>query len=293
MNGEFSECRDHPPSVAEFGCALVVSSSLAKWSKDGSKLAMVDEGGKRLLVRDSCNMEIVPGGLHSCLKEVEVLEWSPDGDLIFCGMLKEGLVQIFSISRPEWHCRVKEGVAGLSKVQWVPDSRHILTFSDFGLHLNLWCLVTKKVHQIRQPTSIDFSPDGCCMAVAVRRNCHDSIGMYDATSMDWTCTREFSVETTDLVRIRWSPDGGCVAVQDGSLEYAVLLYSPEGQLFRKYVAYENALGVKLVSWHPQGLFLAVSSYDEVCTLLCFNDNIRPKTIILLRASRGRGFCIFL
>lgn len=53
--------------------------------------------------------------------------------------------QIFSISKPSWQCRIREGMAGMVRAQWSPDARHVLTFSDYSLHMSIWSLSTKQV----------------------------------------------------------------------------------------------------------------------------------------------------
>ena len=42
--------------------------------------------------------------------------------------------KVFSIDNPDWKCKIDEGSAGLLHANWSPDSRHILTTSDF--HVN-------------------------------------------------------------------------------------------------------------------------------------------------------------
>lgn len=47
----------------------------------------------------------------------------------------------------------------------------------------------------------------------------------------------------------------------------MLIYSPDGRCLFKYAAYENALGVKSVTWSPCGQFLGVGSYDQIVRVL--------------------------
>ncbi len=37
------------------------------------------------------------------------------------------------MEEPEWTCKIDEGSAGLSEARWSPDSRHILTTSEFNV----------------------------------------------------------------------------------------------------------------------------------------------------------------
>lgn len=50
-----------------------------------------------------------------------------------------------SVSRPSWQCRIREGMAGMVRALWVPDARHVVTFSDFNLHMSVWSLSTRQV----------------------------------------------------------------------------------------------------------------------------------------------------
>jgi hypothetical protein len=61
-------------------------------------------------------------------------KWSKDSDFILCSLNKRNIVQVFSLENPEWKCKIDEGSAGLIQVCWSPDSRHILTTSDFNVN---------------------------------------------------------------------------------------------------------------------------------------------------------------
>lgn len=63
--------------------------------------------------------------------------------------------------------------------------------------------------------------------------------------------------------LQWSPDGSCIAVWEGPLDYGVCLYSADGEYLSQYSAYSGALGIKCVAWAPSGQLLAIGSYDEV------------------------------
>lgn len=40
-------------------------------------------------------------------------------------------LQVWSLEKPDWTCKIDEGLAGLVAVQWSPDGRHILSTADF------------------------------------------------------------------------------------------------------------------------------------------------------------------
>jgi hypothetical protein len=74
-----------------------------------------------------------------------------------------------------WSCKISEGVAGMTHALWAPDSRHVITVSDFQLHASVWSLVDSSKSMIRHPKlgaeGFAFSPDGLLLAVAERHDC--------------------------------------------------------------------------------------------------------------------------
>ncbi|KAG8505461.1 WD repeat-containing protein WRAP73 [Galemys pyrenaicus] len=83
----------------------------------------------RLVVRDAHSLQVLQ--LFACLDQIQHLEWSADSLFILCAMYRRGLVQVWSLERPEWHCKIDEGSAGLVASCWSPDGRHILNTTDF------------------------------------------------------------------------------------------------------------------------------------------------------------------
>ncbi|KAK0041313.1 WD repeat-containing protein WRAP73 [Biomphalaria pfeifferi] len=192
-------------------------------------------------------------------------------------MFKRGLVQVWSLEVPDWHCKIDEGSAGLSSVVWSPDGRHILTTADFNLRITVWSLVTKSVSYIRYPKqcdkALDFSKNGKFMALAERRDCKDHISIFSCQA--WSLVRHFESETDDLGGLQWSPDSRVLCVWDSCFTYKVLLYSLDGRCLSKFSAYDLALGIKALTWSPTSQFLAIGSYDEKVRVL---NHITWKTV---------------
>lgn len=82
---------------------------------------------------------------YSFIDLVSDLEWSPDSNLIMIGIAKRGLVFVKSLVDDEWQCKIDEGMAGLSKCRWGPDSTHVITISEFKLRMSVWVLSDKSV----------------------------------------------------------------------------------------------------------------------------------------------------
>ena len=241
------------------------AAGLVHFSPDGKLVACAV--AYRLLIRDADTLQIVQ--LYSCVDAIDGVEWSRDSAYVLCTIAKRGVAQVWSVSNAEWHCKVDEGPVGLAHARWSPDGRHVLAAADFNLRITIWSLLDRSVYYIRYPKfareGLDFSADGRQMALAERRDFHDSVNIFECDG--WTPVRAFAVATQDLADLKWSPDGSVICCVDTVLQYQVLLYSAAGKHLQTYRPYEHALGVKSVSWCPDGRFLALGSYDERARIL--------------------------
>ena len=112
------------------------SSALIFPSPDGQQLAVAV--AHRLVIRRADTLQIEQ--LFTCNDTINAVEWSADGALVLCLVSKRDLCHVYCVADPDWKCRVTEGVAGLVHAKWAPDSRHLVTFADFNLHLTVWPL---------------------------------------------------------------------------------------------------------------------------------------------------------
>lgn len=249
----------------DFSEVFKLSNQLCKFSPDGKYMASCVQ--YRLVIREVKSLQILQ--LYTCLDQIQHVEWSADSMFILCAMYKRGIVQVWSLEQPDWHCKIDEGSAGLVSSCWSPDGRHILNTSEFHLRITLWSLSAKSVSYIKYPKpcqqGISFTRDGRHMALAERRDCKDYISIFVCN--DWRLLRHFDTDTQDLDGIAWAPNGCILAVWDSCLEYKMLLYSLDGRLLSTYCAYEWSLGIKSVTWCSSSQFLAVGSFDEKIRIL--------------------------
>jgi WD40 repeat protein len=148
--------------------------------------------------------------------------------------------------------------------RWVPDSRQVITISDFQLRLTIWSLVDESVSYIKNPKhhdkGISFTSNGKFMALAERNNCKDFIGIYYCG--DWKLMNHFEVDTADLADLMWAKDDTAIVVWDNPIECRLLIYSATQGLLAQHIPYEHALGFRTVNFSPSGQFLAAGSYDQ-------------------------------
>ncbi|XP_075695518.1 WD repeat-containing protein WRAP73 [Rhinoderma darwinii] len=266
-----------------FSEVFKLSNQLCKFSPNGKYLASCVQ--YRLVIRDVRTLQILQ--LYTCLDQIQHVEWSADSMFVLCAMYKRGIVQVWSLELPDWHCKIDEGSAGLVSSCWSPDGRHILNTTEFHLRITLWSLSAKSVSYIKYPKAcqkgIAFTSDGRHMALAERRDCKDYISIFVCN--DWRLLRHFETDTQDVTGIDWAPNGCVLAVWDTCLEYKVLLYSLDGRLLSSYSAYEWSLGIKSVAWSPSSQFLCVGSYDEKVRILNhvtwkpIKELVHPATIV--------------
>ncbi|KAJ7306461.1 hypothetical protein JRQ81_009815 [Phrynocephalus forsythii] len=248
-----------------FSDVFKVSNQLCKFSPDGKCLASGVQ--YRLVIRDVNTLQILQ--LFTCLDQIQHVEWSSDSLFILCAMYRRGIVQVWSLEQPDWHCKIDEGSAGLVASSWSPDGRHILNTTEFHVFLASCKQVVKLTCGRQLPRiSMQYIP-GSSESVVVRKHTVDSC--FATTILRLLKTRLCTEWEWGGVKVVAHVDH----VKISFFQYKVLLYSLDGRLLSTYCAYEWSLGVKSIAWSPSSQFLAISSYDEKVRLL---NHVTWKTI---------------
>jgi hypothetical protein len=117
--------------MADFTEIYKQSSSLCRFSPNGEFVATAVQ--QRLVIRQTQTLQILQ--LYTCLDTIQYIEWCMDSDLILVASYKLKTFQVWKLSDEKWGAEVDEGLAGLVRLLWAPDGRHVLSFSDFNVNV--------------------------------------------------------------------------------------------------------------------------------------------------------------
>ncbi|KAF5385412.1 hypothetical protein D9757_005386 [Collybiopsis confluens] len=202
---------------------------------------------------------------------ISSIGWSCDSEYILAASAKAGVVQVFKLRDEDWKARIDCGAEGLTKAIWTPDGRTILCFSEWGLRVTVWSLVTGIATYIQFPLYPDrgyaFRADGRYFALAERHKSKDTLGLYD-TSDSYRIVRHFALPTSSLASFSLSPTGNHISAWEGPLEYKLYILTLAGHCLKKFAPEpEPVLGIREVAWHPSGMFLAILGFDDKVQIL--------------------------
>ncbi|KAI0653693.1 YVTN repeat-like/Quino protein amine dehydrogenase [Cubamyces menziesii] len=236
--------------------------------------------------------------------------WSCDSEYVLGACAKTGVVSVFKLRDEEWSARIEAGAEGLMKAEWAPDGRTVLCFSEWGLRVTMWSLVTGAATYIQYPIHPDrgyaFRQDARYFVLAERHKSKDTLGVYDAHEA-YRLVRHFPLPTGSLASLSLSPTGNYLAVWEGPLEYKLYIVTLAGNILGTFTPDPDpGFGIRMVSWHPSGMFLAVAGSDdkvhilesltwnpiatfELPTRIPAGVNVWREPSGWLEATHGRGF----
>ncbi|KAF8230672.1 WD repeat-containing protein 8 [Tricholoma matsutake] len=194
------------------------------------------------------------------------LSWSCDSEYILAACAKRGVVNLIKLRDAEWNGRIDAGAEGLVKAEWAPDGRTVLCFSEWGLRVTVWSLLTGTATHIQFPVHPDrgytFRSDGHYFLLAERHKSRDTLGIYD-TLDSYKLVRHFPLPTASLFSLSLSPTGNNLAVWEGPLEYKLYVLSLSGTILATFSPdADPGSGIRNVAWHPSGMFLVVGGWDD-------------------------------
>ena len=217
----------------------------------------------RLVVREFETLQIV--AVLTCIDTIDKVAWAPNSKSILSSSFKRGVSQLWTLQNSVCASKLDEGSSGLVDALWCPDSKQILTWSEFGVRINVWSLNHKRVSYIQNPK---LNSAGCIFykkqaIVCERRDREDFISIFKYS--DWTLTCNFKVSTDDMESCHVINDA--ILVCDSHLTPRYFVYDLKGSCHTKVDLYSNKLGVKCLAASSSEQFAAMGCYDATCKLL--------------------------
>ncbi|XP_042902001.1 WD repeat-containing protein WRAP73 isoform X3 [Parasteatoda tepidariorum] len=199
-----------------------------------------------------------------CDFSIDLILWSPDSDLITCCMLKQNLIQVWSLSDPSWRCKINENAINIAHISWAPDNRHLIVLSEFNFKITIWSLALSKSTVIANPKCVKncyaFSKCSKYMAVVERKDFMDFIGIYSCDNFQHL--KEFSIDCENAGEVYFSPVELVIAIVAAFSEYKVLFYTIDGRLINSFTKADASLGITSFSWSAQSFYIFVGDYLE-------------------------------
>jgi len=205
-------------------------------------------------------------------------------------------VLVFSLTNPAFRATISNGSGGLGPISHADfgcDDAEVMIWTSMGASVCVWSLDTgRMVAELKDPKffgsagaivkGCGWSRDGQAesagsgsdrgvFALLTRPGAQDIITLY--AGKEFTVIKSWTCDTLDAQGIKWSSDGRWLALWDAaSMGYKVQVYTADGHCFRTYNGdYFNdelkGLGVKRVEWEPNGMWLALASWEQGITLL--------------------------
>lgn len=290
-----------------------------------------------VVVRASSTLQVIR--TWTLEASISVLEWSPDGAFLLAahpGQKDDGVVFVVSLDPAKeandgsdagsgWVARIASGSDGLSHATWAPPlgPKTLILFSQNHLRASLYNLVDQHISAIEGPKhdKIAWTPKQPGQFASILKGAErESLYIFSLQRLGheerkkftnppksdgaWKVEQAFQLNMTDAQDVMWAPDGSCIAVWEGPLEYKVQIYTPLGHMRAAFLIEPDSdmgapvtrqgpaseprptaskrrtdaadlpnlvaggsSGVRHMEWHPSSSFLAVGGGDEKVRIL--------------------------
>ncbi len=197
-------------------------------------------------------------------------------------------VHVYDVNETHWSGRIECAASNFGRIADVAfghNANEVLVFSDFGVKLTIWSLITRRGVEIRDPKYLvhcyTYRPRTGHMAILTRPHAHDILMLLNPGDRGFI--KSVELPTVDAQEVTWSPDGRWLAIRDAaSTGHRLLIYTADGHLFKMYSNEENTndigLGLKRLEWSPLHGVLALGDYNDKVTILSKNTVIRPQLV---------------
>lgn len=197
----------------------------------------------------------------------------------------EANIRVFDINEPNWSGRIDRAANNLGKIADVVFGHRadeLLVFSDFGVKLTIWSLVTRRGVEIRDPKYLvqcySFRVGTGHLAIITRPHAQDILMLLNPG--DHSLVQSVELPTVDAQEVSWSLDGRWLAIRDAASNgHKLLIYTADGHLFKTWTKEGDdnqiGLGIKNLEWSPLHATLAIGDFNDTVTLFSKNTVISP------------------
>lgn len=197
-------------------------------------------------------------------------------------------IRVYSCTDKQFICKISDPTSSTTKatsITFGATHDEVMVFSDFGLKLNIFNLITSKSVEISSPKFYtagtaskghSYRQESGHMVLLTRCCGKDVVSLHSKSSYE--ITRSFIIDTIDAQGICWSPDGKWIAVWEAAGHgHKVMLYSADGHLYRAWSGptilteedrdFDLGPGVKTLEWATSGSYIAVGTHSLNVSIL--------------------------
>lgn len=212
-------------------------------------------------------------------RSIYALVWSPSSSRLLAAAIDQ--IQVFSLEKPSNRATIRNPVPGTGKlplVQFGARDSEVVICSPFGQKFVAFDLSTSKAVEVNNPkftqpssASRGFSvrPQTAHLALLTRVGGKDMVSLHHPDTRE--VQRSWYPETVDAQGLSWTPDGRWLLLWESPAHgHKLLLYTPDGQLFRSIGAFSVAErpdadlepGYKLCRVSPDAALCAVGDHSR-------------------------------
>ena len=190
-------------------------------------------------------------------------------------------IRVYDINDPSWHAVIDKASSNLGRIVEVAFGHtkdEVVVFSDFGVKVSIWSLLTSRGVEIRDPKysvkCCHHRPQTGHLAILTRPAAQDVLMLLQPGSHE--LVRSVEMPTIDAQEVSWSPEGNWLAVRDvASSGYKVLVYTADGHLYKTIMSsgidVDISLGVRCMQWSPFAGTLAIGDNNDSISIFSKNS----------------------
>ena len=177
-------------------------------------------------------------------------------------------ISVWDIHDEKWSAEIETAdSSAVANVDFTPTHDELIAFSEFNTQLTIFSLKSGEQRVIKSPkfaglNGFGFRPATGQLAVLLKNDANDTLTLHETETYD--VITAVTLPTADAQGLKWSPNGAWIAIWESAAAGTKLaIYTADAQHYRTYAEplNDSKLGVKVVEWSPDSLFLAIGKHD--------------------------------